>query len=174
MDTKENLTRCYIYKAFAKLLETNHYDKISVCDITEKAGVSRMSFYRNFKSKEDLTLKGIEHIVKKVVANIKKHEKISIYVITKEFFEVAKDYKNIVDSFENSPISKELISTTIARLRDNMPTDYMNNTSKYIPIFYFGAISSTMFDWLRKGAKETPEEMAKMIASLINSDFDDV
>ena len=62
MDEKENLTRGYIYDAFKQLLKSKKYDDISVCDITEKAGVSRMSFYLNFKSKDDILYQGIDVI----------------------------------------------------------------------------------------------------------------
>jgi len=60
---EKNLTRDYIFEAFFRLLETQAYEKISVSHITEKAGVSRMSFYRNFKSKDDLVKKSLELIV---------------------------------------------------------------------------------------------------------------
>ena len=44
----------------------------------------------------------------------------------------------------------------------------MNKTSKYIPVYFFGAITTTMFDWMKNGAEETPDEMARLIASLTN------
>ena len=36
------------------LLKVKDFDKISIIEIIELAGVSRNSFYRNFKSKEEL------------------------------------------------------------------------------------------------------------------------
>ena len=53
-------------------------------------------------------------------------------------------------------------------MQNETPTDYINKTSKYIPIFYFGATAATLMFWLRDSAKETPEEMAKLIASLMD------
>ncbi len=172
METKENLTRDYIFKSFKKLLETKSFDEITVSEITEKAGVSRMSFYRNFKSKEDLTLQGLGEIIKKVEENIKQHGKITFYAISKELFEETKKYQNIFHSLEKSPITKQLLVRTMMILKNEIPIDYMNKTMKYIPMFYFGAISVTMFDWLKGGAEESPEEMARMIASLINFDIE--
>ena len=68
---KETLRREYIFSAFYHLLKKNNYDDISVCDITTKAGVSRMSFYRNFKSKDDLTFQSIDRIAKAELAIIR-------------------------------------------------------------------------------------------------------
>ena len=171
MEKRENLTKLYIYKALIKLLGKKQYDKITVCEITKTAGVSRMSFYRNFESKEDLIFKGINDIVKSVNNKIKQHEVINTYTITKEFFEIFKNFKSIFPSFDNSSITKTMLDTIIKRMRENVPVDYMNKTSKYIPIFYFGAISTTMIDWLKSGANETPDEMARMVSSLISIDF---
>lgn len=49
-----------IYTAMLLLMEQKSYDKITVTDITKKAGVSRMSFYRNFDSKDDVLFKCAE------------------------------------------------------------------------------------------------------------------
>lgn len=40
--------------ALLKLMETDEYDKIFITDICNTAGVSRMGFYRNYKSKDDV------------------------------------------------------------------------------------------------------------------------
>lgn len=170
MEQKENLTKEYIFKAFIILLETKNYDDISVSEITQKAGVSRMSFYRNFKSKDDLIFQGLDRIVSKVKNNLSKYSKVTIYAFSKEFFDELKGYQKCYQSIANSPISRQLTMDIITRLKKEIPIDYINKTMKYIPIFYFGAISVTMVDWLRNGAIETPEEMAKMISTLVNFD----
>ena len=98
---KENLTKSYIYQAYLQLLSNQDYNDISICNICTKAGVSRMSFYRNFKSKEDLTFKGIEEITKVMEEEIKKLESVSTYSVLKVFFEYTKKFKQPLLSFKN-------------------------------------------------------------------------
>ena len=43
-----------IAKAFFSLLETRSFDEIAVTEITNKAKVSRMAYYRNFNSKLEI------------------------------------------------------------------------------------------------------------------------
>ena len=93
MNEKENLTQKYIYTAFLQLLEKKHYDSISVCEICTKAGVSRMSFYRNFESKEDLAFKGIKQIMCGIESTFKNLKVINKFTIIQEFFQAAKKYK---------------------------------------------------------------------------------
>lgn len=49
-----NLTVSSIKGAMLILLNSMNYDKIKITTICEKAGVSRMAFYNNFKSIDDL------------------------------------------------------------------------------------------------------------------------
>ncbi|MGN1227180.1 MAG: TetR/AcrR family transcriptional regulator, partial [Christensenellales bacterium] len=43
-----------ISTALFELMEKKDFHKIKITEIIERAGVSRMGFYRNFKSKEDV------------------------------------------------------------------------------------------------------------------------
>ena len=168
MEEKENLTRGYIFDAFKYLLQNNSYDDISVCDITDKAGVSRMSFYRNFKSKDDLLYQGIDVIFNNLRKAFLSSDNKSIYTISKLIFETFKDYKDELFSIANNKVIQHILDKVPEKLNENTATDYMNKTSQYVPVFYYGAISTVLFDWLKNGAQESPEEMAKLIAGLIN------
>ena len=52
----EDYNKFYIVQALFKLMAEYEYEKISVIDIANKAGVSRATFYRNFKRKEDIII----------------------------------------------------------------------------------------------------------------------
>lgn len=45
-----------IYDALIDLMKIKPYSKITVTDITERAGVSRMAYYRNYEDKDDILL----------------------------------------------------------------------------------------------------------------------
>ena len=154
-----------------QLLDKKHYDDISVCEICTKAGVSRMSFYRNFESKEDLTFKGIKLVLSSLENNFKNLNAINNFTIIKEIFTVAKDYKNALLSLINSQIEKTIENIVSKELSENKTIDYFNKTSKYIPILYYSAITTVMFFWLKQGAEESPEDMARMLSSAINIDI---
>jgi AcrR family transcriptional regulator len=57
---KENVqvtrSKEWIYNALMYLLKKNAFRKVSIEDITKKAGVARPTFYRNFESKEDILI----------------------------------------------------------------------------------------------------------------------
>lgn len=45
-----------IYTALLQLMEIKPYKEITITDITKRAGVSRMAYYRNYNSKNDILL----------------------------------------------------------------------------------------------------------------------
>lgn len=51
---REALVSEYIEEALLLLLEKKEYKAITISEICQKAGVTRMSFYRNFEGKDDI------------------------------------------------------------------------------------------------------------------------
>ena len=53
-------TCMWIFEALMLLLDEKPYNKIGISDITKKAGIARQTFYRNYKSKDDIVS---EHLI---------------------------------------------------------------------------------------------------------------
>ena len=70
METKEFTKNC-IMDALVQLMHTKDYNDITITDITKRAGVSRMSYYRNYKSKDDILLDYMYRILKEYVEDLK-------------------------------------------------------------------------------------------------------
>lgn len=174
MKEKSTLIKSYIYESFYELLKKKHFDNINVSDICQKAGVSRMSFYRNFKSKEDLTLNSFEKILTEIQENVKKQEKPNQYLFLLAFFNAVEKYKVVIPSFEDTSVSKQMMNQTMEYILKLVPEDKFNRTIKYLPIFHVGALSAVTMSWLKDGCIETPEEMAKFICMISDVNLFDV
>lgn len=59
MDNRKELTRQLIMQSFKEIMLRKPFDKISVANITEEAGIRRPSFYNHFQDKYEL----LEYIV---------------------------------------------------------------------------------------------------------------
>lgn len=171
METKDTLTRNYIFEAFYDLLIKKSFNDISVSDICVKAGVSRMSFYRNFKSKEDLAEKSIALILHSFKENLEKSKEINQYIVTKEIFTTAEKYKDAFKSFKNTEFIKNFIDTFAHKIFDRAPEDKIDKTKKYSSVFYFSALTGVLTYWINHGAIESPEEMAKGICKIADFPF---
>ena len=65
-------TKSWIFEAVMLLMEEKPYDKITVSDITEKAGVARQTFYRNYNDKDDVIFDYLMHTFSTELLNTEK------------------------------------------------------------------------------------------------------
>ncbi len=59
-----------IYQALIQLMEVKPYEDITITDITKKAGVSRMAYYRNYQKKDDILIDHLKKTLQKIESSI--------------------------------------------------------------------------------------------------------
>lgn len=164
------LTKECILTALLRLMESEPYDKISITDITNLAGVSRMAYYRNYKSKEDILLKQLEEAEEELLEEIGAEYSHSIR-------EVIIYVSNYIQ--ENAAVIRAIYSANLGHLLSNMlsqrifsyfPVANTSTEGRYAVPFYVGAILSVFQLWFHNGMKESSEEIADIITHLINRD----
>ncbi len=166
--TQEDYTRHYIMQALFKLMSANEYEKISVKDIVEKAGVGRATFYRYFKCKEDVLIYYLEHNTKK-------------FIFSQRFFPRCKDdhiktVTNVLTMFKENIEPFKLMRRAhleyiyLDYLNKNFTTTFENdypNKSRYAPYLYAGMVFNVTMAWLDNDCKDTIDDLAKIIVNAI-------
>lgn len=164
------LTKECILTALLRLMESEPYDKISITDITNLAGVSRMAYYRNYNSKEDILLKQLEEAEEKLLEEIGSENAHSI----KEVLIYVSNYIQ-----ENAAVIRAIYSANLGHLLSNMlsqrifsyfPVANASIEGRFAVPFYVGAILSVFQVWFHNGMKESCEEISDIITHLINRD----
>ena len=59
-ETKNNIVKESLTDAIFNLMKNRKFNDITITELANKAGVSRLSFYRNFESKEDIIIKYLD------------------------------------------------------------------------------------------------------------------
>jgi hypothetical protein len=78
-------TCSWILEAILLLMDEKSYEKISVSDIVNKAGIARQTFYRNFKDKDEVVIQYFSNIFNSEllsVENISEKDKLDKIVLT--------------------------------------------------------------------------------------------
>lgn len=164
----EEYTRFYIVQALFKLMGQYQYEKISVTDVVNKAGVGRATFYRYFKRKEDVIIYYFEH--GKKAFNSERH----YYPRCKEDY--VKTAENVFKFFKDNLEQFKLIRK--ARL-EYLYLDYLNKNfaesfqndgregDDYLPCLYAGMLFNVSIRWLDRDCKEKEEELAKTVVNAV-------
>ncbi len=162
----EFIKNCII-QVFLRLLNDKSFNKISITEICEKAGVARVSFYRNFENKEDVLVKHIEKIF---FDNENEKYDLSEYEIL---------YKRLEKTLRLSLNNKEFLT---ALYRDNLlhllydrlkfftPAHIMDAGKlnyEIQPRFFAGASYGVISHWIEGGFAIPPEKLAKEFSELL-------
>lgn len=78
---KENnqslLSKKWIIDSLLYLLKTKPYSEITITEITKKAGVARLTFYRNFESKDQILITRSNYLFQEYLDEIRQNGKIT-------------------------------------------------------------------------------------------------
>ncbi len=76
-----------------QLLSETNYNKISVKDITVRAGIDRSTFYLHFKGKDDLFLAAQKRLVEELL-EARKNSELPYPLATRAFEQMARYQRN--------------------------------------------------------------------------------
>ncbi len=151
--------------ALIELMKTCEYHAISITDITRKAGVSRMTYYRNYTSKEDILNSYMDEIAERIRSKLQEpRSSRSLYRYYLTLFESLGRESDIGVAALRANLG-ELILYHINRRID--PPKTPAPASKYRQLFYAGAFYNIFMEWLRGGMAESCEEMAQCCCDII-------
>ena len=166
MNNKRELSVAqYITNSLFELMKAKPYNDISITEITDKANVNRVSFYRNFTSKEDIIDKWIKSTTQNFLSksDISYQKDSTIDYFTKLFTHLEK-YKT-----ESMLIYKaNLFNLLKNEFDNNLINLHKKEYSNYKSYFLAGGIFNVYYFWLINGCKETPHQVAKKLVDLMS------
>jgi len=153
--------------ALILLIKTKPYDNISITELCKKAGVSRMSFYGNFKSKDDILNRIITklriELVKRIGSPFQKPVDLEWY---KNLFILVSEQADTIKPIFGAGFQKRFLDVLndIALRHPDMTTEEI-----YKRLLWNGAVTNVMTYWLSTDMKIPPAEMAKICNKYITS-----
>lgn len=137
------------------------WSKLTVTELIEASGVARASFYRNFKSVEEIIDYGIGQMALRYHEN-KPYQEGDFYsreVILYKF-RFYGEHADLVLAFHRAKVSTTLLDIITDCEIDAYGDMSVNSISKYEIYYFAGAFYNMLLCWLEGGTKESPEAMA--------------
>ncbi|MCR5295610.1 MAG: TetR/AcrR family transcriptional regulator [Lachnospiraceae bacterium] len=160
---REALVGDYIEEALLLLMKTKDYGAVSITEICKKAGVTRMSFYRNFESKEDILKKWVGSITASFLADSRisyKNNSSREYFI--KLFTHMEQHKDTCLSLYKAGliyIVKEQFDRVFLEIHEDEYDEYKS-------FFLAGGIYNVFLLWLINGCRESPSEIADRMENI--------
>ncbi|MDQ7093547.1 TetR/AcrR family transcriptional regulator C-terminal domain-containing protein [Desulfosporosinus sp. PR] len=183
-DRRTIRTKKMIRSALAELIDEKGFINISVTDLTQRADINRGTFYLHYVDKYDLLEKIEDEIIQEIEEETKHLDSVNMMNIdtTNEplpfmvkLFEYFRENSVIIKSIlgpKGDPTFDRKIKKFIeTNLFEKQKSKSFNVDRAVIPEEYFrpyilSADLGVIQHWLEKGMKETPDEMALILARM--------
>lgn len=165
--TTEFLKEC-LSDALIRLMAKKPFDKISINEMAEEAGVSRSTWFRNFTNKSEvLTYKFVqswnrwsdEHSIKVRDQFAPENARL--------FFEYHYEIRHILQIVYASGMQSAVYE---AFYQVMMPQYSANAKDCYQARFFSYGLFGLVDEWVRRGFKESPDEMVEIFCQSIEDD----
>lgn len=157
-------TQEWITTALLELLQTKQLSKLSVSEVVQKAGVSRMAFYRNFESLEQVLKEYYEpkyaDIFHKIAFKTSHEQKIADLT---NFFS-NNDFQTAIKG-DYVGLLYQIFKHHIAKFYDEIIPfpDWTGAKRSYWIDFMSAGVFEIWVMWIKNGQKESLEEISSLI-----------
>ena len=157
-----------------ELMLAEEYGQITVGDISDRAGISRKSFYRYFNSKEGCLCALIDHAIFDGASYyLPDHgNDQNIRIIYERFFRYWKEQQGLLDALARNAMSARLIERMALHVTQE-ERDFQiflkarENDAHARSLFYIGGTMTLVLDWHRSGYDKSILQMSQILNNLI-------
>jgi AcrR family transcriptional regulator len=165
--------RGWIWEALMKLMDEVPYEKITVADLTEKAGIARQTFYYNYKDKDDVVFQKLDPCFGTRLEGGKSGARKQIVVILnrtcieenreiiKRFMTIPSIIYRVEQAFFNTPAK-------LSAKRWEGQSDEEYEISRFKVGYQIAGVLRIIIDWFTDGMKMPAEKLVALLNSMAN------
>ncbi|OPJ65144.1 TetR/AcrR family transcriptional regulator [Clostridium oryzae] len=165
----------WLTDALLALMTEKSYEEISITEICSRADLSRRTFYRLYKSKEDILKEYAEALCFDYFELFEKQKNLSLTNVAKIFFSFWINYKGFLLTLHK----EKLIHILLFKFNELLPKVYVKykahlletkdkKSIEYVAFYNAGGFWNLLIKWLEDGCKKTPEDMAEVVNEVLN------
>lgn len=159
---KNSYVRNQILITLLEMMKTEDFDSIVISNLVAKAEVGRASFYRNYRTKEDVLRDEAERLNKELEIIRKNDDPFDIQLKLIRTLDFYKTHRNFYMTLYNAGL-KQIIQDSIVdetNISTDQPALLAYTTSAFSYLIY-----GWIIEWIRRGMKETSNELISMFES---------
>jgi AcrR family transcriptional regulator len=166
-------TRRAFVDAFCSLYAHNPIEKITIQEITNKAGYNRSTFYQYFRDAYDL----LENLEDEIIRNIKEAIEANLEqidfadIFIHSFTSLQEETENYAGILLGNPNSTKFTlrakDALLPSIIQHFGIPESDEKAIYVLDFYLAGIISVASHWLRDGRKVPPVDVGQLIHTLL-------
>lgn len=163
---RSRMTRMSIGEAIIELMEQKKLSDIRIARICIRAGVSRMTFYHYYETKEDALMDYLQELITIYMEESnqrKESQELRTNAHIVFAFEFFAQYSKFLLRLEKAGCYHILIDGVNQYLEENYQAYFKDNI--YHLYFYAGALLNVFMKWLKNGRVEDVTTIAEMMTN---------
>lgn len=164
-------SRKWILDALFSLMKEKDFIKITITSIAEHAGLDRKTFYRNFKSKEEVLALKLEEVCLEYIEILENLSEWNAYQLSHGYFSLCYKHIDLLKILQQN----KLLFLLLMKFDEYLP--YLNDLFKSNPnyrykteyelVYQSGGFWNATLYWINNGMKESVEEISEIISLLM-------
>ena len=161
-NTTTEMMMGYMCSALLELMLEKDYAKISIGEIAKKAGVDRSSYYRHFKSKEDIISFFFDMVLKESLDGFTNLSSVDFTLYIHSIYMAFYNYKKEVLLIYHYNLSSLLLDVLSKRFQFSEIAIEFPLTKQYELSYIIGGIYNNLIFWMSRDMNETPDELTEI------------
>ena len=169
---QNQLAKESIFTALMILMEQKNFKDISITELTKKAGVSRMAFYRNYTQMEDVIMLYLKEYLENYSKQLLNNKEFNTYQSARMYFACFRKQEKIITNLIRSNLSNLIFESSIEffhAFSKNILCEKACSPEKrkYRAEFVVGGFYRVLIEWTKSGMTESDEDMADFVNEFI-------
>ena len=158
---KNSYVKKQITATLIDLLKKKSLSEISISELTDKAGIGRVSFYRNYQGKEDILKEESNRLIREWGKLYESNPESAPETLFPSLFDFYRDHKDFYTTLYNAGLSSIMMETIIGTIQI---TPDMKNLEAYIKSFWAYGIYGWLLEWIKRGMPESGKELSALFS----------
>ena len=175
---KNDTTKQALANALKQLLQKKQITKITINDIAEACGISRMTFYYHFKDIYDLADWTLQEALHTAIADNRTHDNWQQGFLN--LLDVLKAHRplilNVYRAIDREQVERymrrEVEALLLPVVEEQAAGLQISEKGKHmVAIFYTYAFMGIVLEWIQRNMQASPQEVTDTTAAMIHSGF---
>ena len=160
-EQKNTYVKMQITAALLELLKEKPLSDITVSELTNKAEIGRVSFYRNYQNKEDILKEESNRLIKEWGRLYESNPESAPETLFPSLFDFYRDHRDFYTTLYNAGMSSIMMETILSTIRI---TPEMQNLEAYMKSFWAYGIYGWLLEWIKRGMPESGKELSALFS----------
>ena len=158
---KNSYVKKQITATLIDLLKKKSLSEISISELTDNAGIGRVSFYRNYQGKEDILKEESNRLIREWGKLYESNPESAPETLFPSLFDFYRDHKDFYTTLYNAGLSSIMMETIIVAIQI---TPDMKNLEAYMKSFWAYGIYGWLLEWIKRGMPESGKELSSLFS----------